>query len=39
MSDIGLPILIVGLLIFMDPQRARWLAHRVREFTHWLSSN
>ena len=38
MPEIGLAILIVGLLIFMDPERARWAAGRVRELLNWLSS-
>jgi hypothetical protein len=39
MAEIGLAILIVGLLIFMDPERARWAAQRVRELISWLSSS
>jgi hypothetical protein len=38
MAEIGLAILIVGLLIFMDPERARWAARQVRELINWLSS-
>lgn len=38
MAEIGLAILIVGLLIFMDPERARWAAGRVRDLINWLSS-
>jgi hypothetical protein len=37
-AEIGLAILIVGLLIFMDPERARWLARQVRQLMDWLSS-
>jgi len=37
-AEIGLAILIVGLLIFMDPERASWAASRVRDLINWLSS-
>ena len=38
MAEIGLAILIVGLLVFMDPERARWAAQRLRRLMDWLSS-
>lgn len=38
MAEIGLAILIVGLLVFMDPDRARWAEARLRRLFDWLSS-
>jgi len=37
-AEIGLAILIVGLLVFMDPERAHWLVGRVRRLMDWLTS-
>jgi len=37
-AEIGLAILIVGLLVFMDPDRARWAESRLRQLFDWLSS-
>jgi hypothetical protein len=38
MAEIGLAILIVGLLVFMDPERARWLVSRLRRLMDYLTS-
>jgi len=37
-AEIGLAILIVGLLVFMDPDRARWAEGRLRQLMDWLTS-
>jgi hypothetical protein len=37
-AEIGLAILIVGLLVLMDPDRARWAERRIRQLFDWLTS-
>ena len=36
MPELGLSILILGILIAADRQRLRWATDKVRDFLEWL---
>ena len=36
MAELGLAILIVGILLFTDRDRLEWLVGKLRDFIEWL---
>ena len=38
MTELGLVILIVGVLLLLDRERVAWVADKVRDLIEWLSS-
>lgn len=38
MAELGLAILIVGILLFTDRDRLGWLVGKLRNFIDWLTT-
>lgn len=36
MAELGLAVLIVGILLFTDHDRLEWLVGKLRDFIEWL---
>jgi hypothetical protein len=38
LAEIGLTLLVIGVLLVTDRERVDWLARKIREFVDWLGT-